>query len=45
MGKLHRSARRSDAMTAIVSLIFTILGVYVLIAGALVALVYLIKRR
>ncbi len=32
-------------MTAIVSLILTILGVYVLIAGALVALVYLIKRR
>jgi hypothetical protein len=31
-------------MTAIVSLIFTILSVYVLIAGALVALVYLIKR-
>ena len=31
-------------MTAIVSLILTILSVYVLIAGALVALVYLIKR-
>ena len=31
-------------MTAIVSLILTILGVYVLIVGALVALVYLIKR-
>jgi len=30
---------------ALVSLIFTILGVYVLIAGAVVALVYLIKRR
>ena len=32
-------------MTTIVSLILTILGVYVLIAGALVGLVYLIKRR
>jgi len=32
-------------MMAIVSLILTILSVYVLIAGALVALVYLIKRR
>ena len=32
-------------MMALVSLILTILGVYVLIAGALVALVYLIKRR
>jgi hypothetical protein len=31
-------------MTAIVSLIVTILGVYVSIAGALVALVYLIKQ-
>jgi hypothetical protein len=31
-------------MMAIVSLILTILSVYVLIAGALVALVYLIKR-
>ena len=30
---------------ALVSLILTIFGVYVLIAGALVALVYLIKRR
>jgi len=30
---------------ALVSLILTILGVYVVIAGALVALVYLIKRR
>jgi hypothetical protein len=30
---------------ALVSLILTILGVYILIAGALVALVYLIKRR
>ena len=31
-------------MTAIVSLILTILGVYVLIVGAVVALVYLIKQ-
>ena len=31
-------------MMAIVSLILTILSVYVLLAGALVALVYLIKR-
>jgi len=30
---------------ALVSLILTMLGVYVLIAGAVVALVYLIKRR
>ena len=32
-------------MMALVSLILTILGVYVVIAGALVGLVYLIKRR
>jgi hypothetical protein len=32
-------------MTALVSLILTLLGVYVSIAGALVALVYLIKLR
>ncbi len=32
-------------MMTLVSLILTILGVYVLIAGALVALVYLIKLR